>query len=97
MKKPPEYLAICSATVEILGSHWPQASTIWAGLRLHEATLREFGMVGEDHSLAVPWCHINDVSDGENDAIYRLRAKNERYKFHKAENGAWVLRLKPAT
>jgi hypothetical protein len=93
MKKPPEYLPICSATVEILGSHWPQTSTIWAGLRLHEAVVRETGPAGPRHHLAVPWCHINDLNDGADDAIYRLDPKDERYKFVKANNGAWVLRL----
>lgn len=93
MKKEPEYLPICSATVEILGSHWPQKSPIWAGLRLHEARVREMGPVGPRHHLEVPWCHVDNESDGEDDAIYRLDPKDERYKFTKAKNGAWVLRL----
>ena len=93
MRKPPRDLPICSATVEILGSHWPQTSTIWAGLQLHEATVREIGAVGPRHRLAVPWCHINDISDGEDDAVYALDAKDERYRFVRAANGAWVLRL----
>lgn len=93
MKKPPPILPICSATVEVLGSHWPQTSTIWAGLRLHEARVREMGGAAPSHHLAVPWCHVNDTSDGDGDGIYSLYAKDERYRFTKAANGAWVLRL----
>jgi hypothetical protein len=66
---------------------------IWAGLRLHEAQVREFGPVGARHHLAVPWCHIDDESDGADDAIYRLDPKDDRYRFVKARNGAWVLEL----
>lgn len=93
MKKPPQCLPICSATVEILGSHWPQTSTIWSGLRLHEAEVREMGPVCPRHHLAVPWCHIDYPSDGQDDAIYRLDAKDERYRFVRAVNGSWILRI----
>jgi hypothetical protein len=96
-RKPPKHLAICSATVEILGSHWPQTSTIWAGLRMHEAWVREMGPAGPRHHLAVFWCHINDVTAGDGDAIYRLDAKDERYRFVKARNGAWILELSEAS
>jgi hypothetical protein len=92
VRKPPKHLPICSVTVEILGSHWPQMSTIWAGLRLHEAHVRENGPVGPRHHLAVPWCHIDELPS-ENNAIYRLYAKDERYRFVRAKNGAWVLEL----
>ena len=84
-RKPPKRLAICSATVEILGSHWPQKSTIWAGLRLHQAKLW-----GDD--LKVPWCHVNDYR-AVGDCIYRLSVKDERYRFVKARNGAWILEM----
>lgn len=96
-RKPPQQLPICSATVEILGSHWPQTSTIWSGLRLHDAYVREIGPVGPRHHLAVPWCHVDDESDGDDDAIYWLDAKDERYRFVKAKNGAWVLQLAEPT
>lgn len=93
-RKPADILPITPATVEILGDKWPARSTIWAGLRLHEAVVRDVSIwSNDDHHLEVPWCHVNDPSDGDQDAIYRVRSLDERYRFVKARNGAWVLRL----
>jgi len=89
----PEYLPITPSTVEILGHNYLPTDTIWAGLRLSDAYVREVSLIENDHHLAVPWCHINDPSHGADDAVYRVRSKDARYRFVKATNGAWVLRL----
>ena len=79
-----ERLPITPATVEINGSTYSSRSTIWAGLRLHEA------LSGGDR-LRVPWCHIDDESDGDGDAIYTLYPRVVGYRFVRAANGSWVM------
>ena len=84
-RKPQAVLPITPATVTILGSVYKGNSTIWAGLRLHEAQLQH------EKCLGVPWCHIDDPwPDGG--CVYRVRPLQEGYEFAKARNGAWVLR-----
>lgn len=97
-KALPDMLPITPATVEINGSRWPAKSTIWTGLRVHQGKAYDASIwSNDDHYLLVPWCHADDVSDGKDDAHYRLRPLDERYRFKKARNGSWVLVSAPAS
>lgn len=98
----PKQLPICSATVEVLGSHWPQTAIAWAGFYWDKAVLRDTSTAMEyicrgvdvppDHHLSVPWAHPND-GPWDDDCWYRVRPKNERYRFVRASNGNWILCL----
>ena len=102
-EKPAKMLPICSATVEVLGSHWPQTEIAWAGFIWDKAILRETstlmdfvcgrGNAPHDHHLDVPWSHPDDGPWEDDQCWYRVRAKNDRYRFGRAANGAWVLML----
>lgn len=99
---PARRLPICSATVEVLGSRWPAKDIIWAGFLWEKAELRETSTlmefvcagknVPQDHHLSVPWAHPDDPP-WDDDAWYRVRPKDGRYRFVLACNGAWVLEL----
>ena len=81
-------MPIWHGTVTINGNSFGAAQLIWSGLRMHEA------LCSPDGFLAVPWCHVDDDVRSEDCAIYRLRPKDERFRFVRARNGAWILELK---
>lgn len=99
---PRKQLPICSATVEVLGYHWPETDILWAGFYWHKAELRETSAamgyicrgvdVPPDHHLNVPWAHPDD-EPWDDDCWYRVRPKDKRYRFVRAPNGNWILRL----
>ena len=76
---------ITFGTVTINGNSYGAAQMIWSGLRMHEA------LCSTDGFLAVPFCHVDDDVRLKGCAIYRLRPKNERYRFIRARNGIWIL------
>lgn len=89
-------LPITPSTVEILGHRYAGTNLIWAGLRLHEATLREGSIWGQDdHHLAVPWCHVDEAPGSDCDATYRVRPRDPAWRFVRATNGAWILQKDP--
>ena len=81
-------MPIWKGTVTINGYNYGAAQMIWSGLRMHEA------MCLTDGSLAVPWCHVDADMRSEDCAIYKLRPKDERFRFVRAANGAWILEEK---
>jgi hypothetical protein len=90
MTPPPRRLSILPSTVTVLGFSWARGRNAgWSGLRLHE------GRLVDDGVLSVPFCHPDDPSHGEDDSMYRLRPKDEGYRFVLARNGAWVLEADP--
>lgn len=93
MAKAEKMLPITPATVTINGSAWSARSTIWAGLRLHQAKHRAtcHWTGAPESNLAVPWCPVDDWRDAKHDCIYTLRPKDERYRFKRARNRSWVL------
>lgn len=83
---------LTSATVEIDGSCWGPKSTIWAGLRWHDAVFRASSIwSNDDPHLSVPFCHISDDMESEHCGWSRIRARDPEWKFVMAANGAWVL------
>jgi len=89
----PTGLPITPSTVTINGSVWSGRAMIWAGLRM----LAGAGWAHPDgKTLAVPWCHVDDAPAGPDEMIYRLRPRDERYRFERARNGVWILRLEPS-
>lgn len=104
-KRPPARLPITPGTVEVLGSRWTNRTYAWAGLRFHEAVLREQStlmlmLCGKDappdHHLDVPFCHPDDEPSEPADTVYRVRPRDPGYRFVKATNGAWVLEMQPS-
>lgn len=88
----PATLPITPSTVTINGSVHSGRSMIWAGLRM----LAGAGWAHPDgQTLSVPWCHWDDDPADLDKRIYRLRPRDERYRFEKARNGMWILTLEP--
>ncbi len=84
---------ITPGMVEVLGSRWSSRELAWAGLRFHEAELRNWP---SDPHLGVPWCHPDDDSDGEGDAIYRVRPRDPAWHFVRAKCGTWIMERRNA-
>ena len=80
-----------------------QTEIAWAGFIWDKAILRETstlmdfvcgrGNAPPDHHLDVPWSHPDDGPWEDDQCWYRVRAKNDRYRFGRAANGVWVLML----
>lgn len=88
--KPLPIVPLMPWTVDINGTPWSSRSTIWAGLRWHEAE-----MVTQE-CLSVPFCHIDDDMPSHDCGWYRIRPRDSRYQFVQAKNGAFVLKLREA-
>lgn len=94
-RKPPAILPLTSATVTVNGSRYGRRDIIWAGFRWAEGIVNGGQQHAEDHVLSVPWCHpIDNVPSGDC-GWYRVRPRDERYRFDRAANGLFVLRLQP--
>lgn len=84
-------------TVEVLGSYWPEAY-VWEGLDFANAVVRERSPISGHplHHLAVPWMHPDDRADMADDpdawCIYRVYPAREGWRFHRRQDGIWVLR-----
>lgn len=85
--REPRVRPLTPAYITVNGGACSQRSIIWTGLMWHEAYL---GTDGND--LRVPWCHPNDTPEPSSLAVYRVRSRDERFRFERARNGLWVLR-----
>lgn len=93
-RKPPELLPLTPATVTVNGSNFGPRAIIWAGFQWTEGQIDGWHRISSrDHCLAVPWCHPDD--DTCLRGVYRVRPRDERYRFERAANGLFVLRLQP--
>ncbi len=91
-------LPVLPDTVTVLGHRVTASCPMWRGLDWSDAILREqntlalafFGAKAPpDHHLDVAWCHPEDRPSG---IRYRVRPRRKGWRFHKREDGAWVLR-----